>query len=346
MGFKKEYKVISVTPAGRKHFLEVLVPYLLKNRDLISEHHFWLNTTNKEDIEYMESLVKEYPDFFKINKKEMFNPTRWICIWQYFQDYIDKDTIYIRLDDDICFIADDAIKKLIECRINDPRPYLIFGNIINNAFCSYFHQNNGAIPKKGYLIKPGNDVNIIDSGKFAEKVHLRFIKDYKKGNIDRWKLDNIIDVKPSVNVICWFGKDLRKVKEIKIKDLTNVYINIKGKKFLALYEEWMLNSILPKKYNRPNMICGDAIFVHFSYTNQNSYLIEQTSLLKGFKDIESNTIIGIKIRNQISKLKYWLLINLFLKFDLSKYQSYVHVYSKKFFPRTYKNLGKIKNKIK
>ena len=43
-------KVISVTPAGRKIYLEILVPYLLKNRAYIAEHHFWLNTENREDI--------------------------------------------------------------------------------------------------------------------------------------------------------------------------------------------------------------------------------------------------------------------------------------------------------
>jgi len=51
-------------------------------------------------------------------------------IWQYYKDYIDDDTIYIKLDDDICFFEMDAVKNLIEHRINNPKPLFVFGNIV------------------------------------------------------------------------------------------------------------------------------------------------------------------------------------------------------------------------
>jgi len=63
-------KVITVTPAGRKHYLEILAEYLLNNRRYISEHHFWLNTSVKDDIAYIEMLAAKHPDFFKINRKK------------------------------------------------------------------------------------------------------------------------------------------------------------------------------------------------------------------------------------------------------------------------------------
>ena len=95
-------KVITVAPAGRKHYLEILVEYLLENRRYISEHHFWLNTNLKKDIAYIEMLAAKHPDFFKINRKEMLKKSV-DSIWQYYKDYIDDDTIYIKFDDDICF---------------------------------------------------------------------------------------------------------------------------------------------------------------------------------------------------------------------------------------------------
>lgn len=334
-----KYKVISVTPAGRKDFLEVLVPYLLKNRDIISEHHFWLNTTNKRDIKYMESLAEEYPDFFKIIRRDVFDPVKWRCIWQYFQDYVDENTIYIRLDDDICFIADGAISKLINCRIDNPKPFIIFGNMINNATCSYWHQQINAIPKEGYQIKPGRDTAIVDSGEFAEKVHSKFLADYKKGEMSSWRLQNITGVRPSVNAICWFGKDLKKVEELKIKDLRDTYITIKGEKYHANYEEWMLNRLLAKKYNRPNMICGDAVFVHFSYTNQNEYLLTKTNLLDEYKNISRNKIKKIYFPLLRRRRRHW-------ERNREKYLSYIHIYAKKIFPAIYGFLGYIKNKIK
>ena len=106
-------KVISVTPAGRKQYLEILVPYLLRNREHIAEHHFWLNTNNRRDIQYITILARKHPEFFKIKHREVFK-SYTESIWQYFQDYGDEDTIYVRLDDDICFIAPDAVPNLID----------------------------------------------------------------------------------------------------------------------------------------------------------------------------------------------------------------------------------------
>ena len=147
-------KVVSVTPAGRRRYLEILVPYLLANRQYLTEHHFWLNTRNQDDIAYIHQLARQYPDFFKVTSREVFdNVHPGHCIWQYWQDCVDPDTIYIRLDDDICFVGKDAIPKLIAFRLNHPEPFLIFGNVVNNALCSHIHQSMGVIPRQWGIVQ-------------------------------------------------------------------------------------------------------------------------------------------------------------------------------------------------
>lgn len=59
----KEYRIVGVTPAGRKRYLEILVPHLLAQRPYLSQHIFWLNTTNEQDITYIKNVCRKYPDF-------------------------------------------------------------------------------------------------------------------------------------------------------------------------------------------------------------------------------------------------------------------------------------------
>src|SRR4030042_5436834 len=184
----RSQKAISVTPAGRKQYLEILVPYLLRNREHITEHYFWLNTTNQNDSAYIMALAQQHPDFFKIKRREVLSEQRLSeGVWQYYQDYVDDDTIYVKLDDDICFGASDAIPNLIDYRIHHPEPFLIYGNIVNNAICTYIHQTKGLIPdqwrKAGYACM---DPAGWGSGRFAKLVHTCFLKDVQRGLIDQW----------------------------------------------------------------------------------------------------------------------------------------------------------------
>lgn len=289
-------KVISVTPAGRRCYLEILVPYLLKNKKHIIEHHFWLNTKDQEDINYIYNLAKKYHDFFKINKKEVFSDNLLDSIWQYFQDYTDEGTIYIKLDDDICFIDKDAIPNLIHCRLKNPKPFLIYGNIVNNAICSYFHQKKGAIPLRwGSVGCECLDEIAWKSGSFSEKLHKKFISDIKRGRLQKWKFENreIGDFRRfSINAICWFGKDMKEVKETKIKDIREIYnagIDPRtGKYKFGDNEELFLSQDLPAKINRPNEICGNALFSHFAFFMQKPFLEQSTALLEEYKSIAFN----------------------------------------------------------
>jgi hypothetical protein len=281
-------KVISVTPAGRRQYLEILVPYLLRNRDYLAEHHFWLNTNNRRDIEYITALARQYPEFFKIKRREVFK-SYTESIWQYFQDCGDEDTIYVRLDDDICFIAPDAIPNFIDYRIHHPEPFLIYGNIVNNAICTHIHQAQGLIPnqkrKVGYSCM---DPVGWGSGHFAAIVHRCFLADAWNGRVDQWKFDSrIIDDcrRFSINVICWFGKDIKQVEELSIKNLNEANIRhpITGKKVFD--EESLLTEYLPTKFNRPNTICGDALFSHFAFYTQRPFLEGATVLLDQYGDV-------------------------------------------------------------
>ena len=100
------YKVVSVTPAGRQRFVEILHKYLIDLRHIIDNHVWWINTNNQSDIDYLESLVKEYPDFY--STKYLPNHPNYtfnnLNIHNFFDESVDENTVYVRFDDDIVFI--------------------------------------------------------------------------------------------------------------------------------------------------------------------------------------------------------------------------------------------------
>src|SRR5581483_7326144 len=283
-------KIITVTPAGRKPYLEILAHYLLQNRASITEHHFWINTNTVEDIEYIESLTRQYPDFFKSRRRPVYDETR-LCdsIWQYFQDYAENDTIYIRLDDDICYIAPDAIPNLAAFRAAQREPFLILGNIVNNAICSYYQQQRGLLPLAwGQVGNTCMDAVGWESKRFAERLHEKFLADIRQGAVARWKMPpQVLDDyrRFSINVICWRGPDMQHIPELTIP---NLYVQrlmhpLNGKEIYD--EEGALTEYLPAKLGRPNVICGDALFGHFAFYPQRRYLETMTVLLDDYRGL-------------------------------------------------------------
>jgi len=97
------YKIIVVTPAGRKKYLELLIPQIIKLRPFVDEYRLWANTLNQDDLDYMHNISNQYPDFIKIEYLTLkFECNYSIC--SFFKNCIDADTIYVRFDDDIILI--------------------------------------------------------------------------------------------------------------------------------------------------------------------------------------------------------------------------------------------------
>ena len=286
-------RVVSVTPAGRKRYLEILVPYLLKNRAKISEHHFWVNTPVVTDIAYIKQLCYDYPDFFKYitnpntdtltNPLNLFHP---LCT--------DENTIYIRFDDDICWIANDLVDNIIKFRIENPDYFLVFANIINNSVCAMLHQRCGVFDYPALTCDGVCNGNAWANTDLALFQHTELIHHIKEKTTDvykcfkKWllfdgpKVDekiipegsfgkNFKHGRFSINCMCWFGRD---------------YAKFGGKVYNEEYthEEGWLTDFYPQSINKFNAICGDALVSHFAYFSQRA-ILETTDLLDQYKKL-------------------------------------------------------------
>jgi hypothetical protein len=138
-------KVVVVTPAGRKKYMEILIKYILREKNIVDEYRIWVNTKNSKDIAYFKELATKHKGFITlderfINEEECgsnFN------IHRFFDKCIDEDTIYVRLDDDVVWLQPNCIENLVKYRIENPEPFLIYGTIINNGIVDSLLQNFG-----------------------------------------------------------------------------------------------------------------------------------------------------------------------------------------------------------
>jgi hypothetical protein len=262
MGSFAAMRVISVTPAGRRRYLEALVPHLLRQRHVIDEHHWWLNTEDAADIAYVEQVTAQHPNFFRICRKPV-RPDLMLGenIWRYFRDYSEPGTLYVRFDDDIVYMADDAVEQLVEYRRAHRQPFLVVGNIVNNAVCTHFHQRASLVPLRwGAVHNECMDRNGWFRGTFARKLHQLFLAEIRGGQLDHWKSTelNINGTRRfSINVISWLGEDMRAVPELD---------------YDRIDEEPFLTEVLPARLGRPNAACGQALFAHFAFYTQRHYL--------------------------------------------------------------------------
>jgi len=271
-------RVVVVCPAGRRRFLEILTRYLLPLRGFVDRVDLWLNTAAAADVAYLQALsMSVQPVYYRL--VEVPPPTTLTPggksklgmsyhIGAFYPHAAEPGTVYVRLDDDICYIAPGAIRTLVEYRVRHPEPFLVYPTIINNSLMSAMLQAHGAFGKEigdcpyDILGRGWHD------GRFAEAVHRRFIQAVKRRDLTKWRLPDkrFTDYeRVSVNAISWLGADMAACATA-----------------VGELEEGYLSHDRPLELGRPNALCGAAIVGHFAYGAQRDF-IDRTNLLQEYR---------------------------------------------------------------
>lgn len=270
-------KKIIVTPAGRQRYLEVLLQNLLNNKNEFDIWELWVNTTDQNDIKYMRLIEKEH-NFIRL-KYSSIPINGNLSIYNFFKDCIDINSVYLRLDDDIVYCHPGSINNMFESRINDESPFLYYGNIVNNSIITHLHQRMKIMP-----ITKIAQYNCMDSvgwkdPMFAQEVHNNFFNKEKENSLDSYYINDwlLYDYsRVSINVISWLGKTFAEFDGIVGHD-----------------EELWLSVDKPKSINKPNIIKGNTLFVHYSFYTQRPYL-DTTNILEKYKLLSlKNSTYGI-----------------------------------------------------
>lgn len=263
------WNVNIVTPAGRKKYLEILFNHLNKQKNDFDIWTLWLNTTNKEDIDYCKGLESQNEWIKTIDLEVPYNSSR--SIYSFFKYACDINTIYIRLDDDIVWMEKNFIKNLSLFRLNNPDYFLVYPNIINNAIIDHINQRFGSLNIEDILSYNSFDPNGWLNEKISQKKHEYFIKHIYDMNTNKFKFGKWIlnrYERVSINCISWFGEEFEKFYGKVEED-----------------EEQWLSVIKPKEIEKYNIIYGEAICVHFAFYTQRHYLDKSTNILDLYKEI-------------------------------------------------------------
>lgn len=290
-------RVVTVTPAGRTRNLQVLIPYLLRNRGLASEHHFWVNTVNEDDIDTIRRACGAYPDYFRCVPLPFGVPAGPPTIQRFYtlKEYCDPETVFVRIDDDICWMARDCLYELVKFRIDNPEYFIVYPNIINNAVCAFLHQRAGLLPHDGEITCDGRCAgNAWSDERFTRLQHEMLIQRIESGDTDvyrrafdrwllldveqdhRWREDEPPWCEPgrcSVNVISWLGADFEPVRQAA-----------EARSEALADEERFLAYDYPRASGRRNCIVGSALAAHFSFISQAHFMYD-SGILERYRDL-------------------------------------------------------------
>lgn len=263
---EKTLRLVVVIPSGRKRYMELLVPQILKQRAVVDELRLWVNTLVEEDLAYMEALRLQHPDLITLEYLHPDTTTlgTTCAISHFFKNAQDPGTVYIRLDDDVVWMEDDHLKQLYSFRVAHPEYYLVFGNIVNNAVCDHIHQQLGIYPPEPVFEMLCLDPNGQANPELAEMKHRTLLSNIEAGNLERYKflpiaLTNYDRV--SINSIAWLGSEFHKADG-----------------YVAADEEHWLAVHMPKQLSKPNCLLGTTLCSHFAFGPQREHM-DQTDVL-------------------------------------------------------------------
>jgi hypothetical protein len=242
------YRVVVVTPAGRRRYMKLLVPQVLAS-PLVDRYDLWLNTDDAGDLAFMEALTR-LDDRMRLVPHPSGDAPGWGAICGFFPGALDEDTIYIRLDDDVVWLERGFFETLLRFRIANPRYFLVMPLIINNAVCTHLLQTCGKIAPSRFVGATCMDPVGWREASFAVLLHRFFLDLAARGEAHRLHCGprEIALNRFSINAICWFGRDMAAIGgEVRPA------------------EEEDLSNIIPTRLGRSNCFCTDTIAAHFSF---------------------------------------------------------------------------------
>lgn len=252
----KNYKVVVNTAAGRRRYMQYLIPYVIAC-DIVDRYDLWVNTMNRQDIEFFKLLAIKYPKINLVWQPEgIINGNK--SINAFYLDCIEDNTIYFKLDDDIIWMEPDLIERMVQFRIDNPHYFLVTPLVINNALSTYLLEICGKIKLDQYYNSNCAHNVLWKSGKFALDLHNWFYNNFlTKGSVSELHLGpHVMSMtRFSINAILWFGEDMKKFGGVVPGD-----------------DEEFLSCIYPSKQGLANCWNGDAIVSHFSFYTQRESL--------------------------------------------------------------------------
>jgi hypothetical protein len=255
------HRVVAVTPAGRRRYMELLAPQILASA-LVDRYDIWVNTANPADNAYLAGLAAQYERVRLVPQPDGKAPGV-DAIHGFHRHAADADTIYIRFDDDIVWLEPGFFEKLLRFRVDHPQHFLVSPLVINNELCSSILQIQGKIRPWRRIRTDCFDRVGWAQPQFAVALHRLFLDLVRRGQSARLHAGaHAVALNHfSINCICWFGRDLAAFGGTVDEQ-----------------EEVDLSVVIPMRLSRTNCFYTDTIAVHFAFFSQRAW-VDATDIL-------------------------------------------------------------------
>jgi len=260
--------------AGRRRYMDVLIPYIQKLVDmkLVNEVHIWDYTRNTDDEKYLKTAGGAAFQLFSVTDKSTYRE-----YYKYYtsEKYPDPQTVIIKCDDDIVFIDTSRFEEFIKARRLAEEPIFMSPSVINNPVCMSVQFQRGLLP--GFTRGA-----IGMTAQSARQIHKYFLKKYKLFLSDSIRVDKRFSELSStsqwrfnINFIAVLGKDLD---------------TLYGDDAICMDDEHYLGFLAPMLYGRSIMIDLNFVVAHMAYTLQREEGYDETAHLKEYSALKTKIL--------------------------------------------------------
>jgi hypothetical protein len=270
------HKVVVCVPSGRYRYLRVLLPYLLAERNnVIDEIQLWVNTDIQSDLNYFVRAERIHPKIKRILQtgpliKALYDPARdhWQFndgIHRFYRLCVESNTVYVKIDDDICYIHDDFFTHLLSAVLDRaPTNYACVANVFNVPHVTLKLQEMGLLDDKlGRSTGNPRCPHACTDGQFAAHIHRQFLPHAQNDTVDKLYFESHpITGRNRIGVMAWTGANFA------------AFGGVVGPR-----DEVELTTRIPESLGKPLWMVGNAAVCHFAFSHQRAHLEDDTDIL-------------------------------------------------------------------
>jgi hypothetical protein len=271
-------RVVAFTPWGRELTGSILFKYLQREHENGILDEWWLceNTDDTQfgDRRYAVDLSIKY-DWVKLifqpDNEQKLKPKQ-LNTKKFYRYMTDPDTVFVRFDDDVVYLEENALERLVEARIFKKQPFVIFPVIWNNAVCSFYLQQFNSMPTTWGKVESPFCMDPVGWGspEFAIGIHEHLLEMINSNSVEDVFMHHDIQLPVgqqfSVSSFAQTGDEYAKAGIIYSEE-----------------ESWHTME-MPYATGRANLILSNSLVSHFSFYNQRSELIK-TNILDRYREL-------------------------------------------------------------
>ncbi|CAE7340950.1 unnamed protein product [Symbiodinium sp. CCMP2592] len=326
--------VVVVVFSGRRDRMRILMRYLRrdlrKHGGVVDKIVFALWQYTAKDLSYLKELVSSSDGADGTFDIQDFSEQRWgrsridadpisNRMVQLYKSMNETDAVYVKVDDDVVYIAEHAIAELVRERLRK-RCLLVSANVVNHAIMSALHQDRGA--HRGFWPTEEQQRNPVLRLPWSKKEDINMSPNFQierfpasRCVVERWDCaalvhESFLD-RSADNTLCVFDFGWHDFNRLGYREHKYIHRSPSvNKEYWTQGARWSTNFFAfraedldgvnwsnvhgkgddeeeftgPHSERRDRHSCavGAALVVHFSYGSQEEGLMTYTNLLKRY----------------------------------------------------------------